>query len=90
MRILLRKDLSVEVWKLAGPIVVGMISQTLMNVVDTAMVGRLGPYALAATGLGGLLSWMILGSLGGLYMGVQAISARRFATHSSRSISSEA
>lgn len=78
MRIFLRKDLSAEVWKLAGPVVLGMISQTLMNVVDTAMVGRLGAYALAATGLGGLLSWMILGTLGGLNMGVQAVTARRF------------
>ena len=78
MRIWLKKDLSAEVWKLAGPVVVGMISQTLMNVVDTAMVGRLGAVALAATGLGGLLSWMVLGTLGGLATGVQAISARRY------------
>jgi len=55
-----------------------MISQTLMNVVDTAMVGRLGAAALAATGLGGLLSWLVLGTLGGLNMGVQAITARRY------------
>ena len=27
--------------KLAGPIVGGMLSQTLVNLVDTAMVGRL-------------------------------------------------
>lgn len=78
MRLLLRRDLSGEVWKLAGPIVLGMISQTLMNVIDTVMVGRLGAFALAATGLGGLLSWMILGSLGGLNIGVQAVTARRF------------
>ncbi|MDP8237501.1 MAG: MATE family efflux transporter [Candidatus Hatepunaea meridiana] len=78
MRIWLKKDLSIEVWKLAGPVVLGMISQMLMNVVDTAMVGRLNAAALAATGLGGMLSWLVLGTLGGLSMGIQAITARRF------------
>ena len=78
MRLLMRRDLSADVWKLAGPVVVGMISQTLMNVVDTAMVGRLGPVALAATGLGGLLSWLVLGTFGGLSIGVQTVTSRRF------------
>ncbi|HEB84938.1 MAG TPA: MATE family efflux transporter [Bacteroidetes bacterium] len=77
MRLLPKKSLSLEVWMLAGPVVVGMISQTLMSVVDTAMVGRLGAEALAAAGLGGVLSWMILGSLGALYIGSQAVAARR-------------
>jgi len=78
LRIQLKKELSYEIWRLAGPIVLGMVSQTLMNLVDTAMVGRLGPAALAATGLGGLLSWMVLGTLSGLHVGVQAVTARRF------------
>ena len=77
MRILLKKELSAKVWRLAGPVLLGMISQTLMGVIDTAMVGRLGPAELAATGLGGLLTWLVMGTLGGLNMGVQAITARR-------------
>ena len=28
-----------------------------MSLVDVAMVGRLGPEALAATGMGGMLMW---------------------------------
>lgn len=52
MKILLNKDRTREIWKLAGPVVAGMVSQTLLNVVDTAMVGRLGATALAAAGLG--------------------------------------
>ncbi len=78
IRLLPRKDLTQDIWKMAGPVVIGMISQTLLNVVDTAMVGRLGASALAAAGLGGILSWMVLGSLGALSIGVQAVSARRF------------
>ena len=78
MRVLPRRDLSREVWRIAGPVVVGMVSQTLLNVVDTAMVGRLGATALAATGLGGTLSWMIIGSFGALHIGTQAVAARRY------------
>ena len=77
MRVLPKKELSAEVWKLAGPVVIGMVSQTLLNVVDTAMVGRLGAVALGAAGLGGMLSWLVLGSFGALNIGTQAISARR-------------
>ncbi len=55
-----------------------MISQTLMNLVDTAMVGRLGASALAATGLGGILSWMVMGSFGAVHVGTQAVAARRY------------
>lgn len=78
IRILPNRDLSARVWHLAGPVVVGMISQTLLNIVDTAMVGRLGPTALAATGLGGVLAWTIMGAIGQLNIGAQAVSSRRF------------
>lgn len=78
IRLLPQRELSGQVWRLAGPVVVGMISQTLMNVVDTAMVGRLGAISLAATGLGGILSWTILGSIGALHVGAQAVAARRY------------
>lgn len=78
MRILLDRHLSLDVWKLAGPVVIGMLSQTLLNVVDTAMVGRLGAVALGAVGLGGILSWMVLGTVGQLNVGAQAVAARRF------------
>ncbi|MCB2211188.1 MATE family efflux transporter [bacterium] len=65
-------------WLIAWPVVVGMISQTLVGVVDTAMVGRIGASALAATGLGGVVSWMVMGGIGALHIGVQAIVSRRY------------
>jgi putative MATE family efflux protein len=78
IRLLPDRALSARVWQLAGPVVVGMISQTLLNIVDTAMVGRLGPTALAATGLGGVLAWTIMGAIGQLNLGAQAVASRRF------------
>ena len=39
-----------EVLRLALPIIGGMVSQNVLNLVDTAMVGTLGPTALAAVG----------------------------------------
>lgn len=59
------------------PIVGGMLSQNVLNVVDTAMVGALGDVALAATGMGGFANFMAISIIMGLSAGVQAIVARR-------------
>ena len=59
------------------PIVGGMLSQNVLNVVDTAMVGSLGDVALAATGMGGFANFMAISVVMGLSAGVQAISSRR-------------
>jgi putative MATE family efflux protein len=63
--------------KLAGPIVGGMLSQTLVNLVDTAMVGRLSADALAAVGLGSVASWLSVSLLLGIGSATQALVARR-------------
>ncbi len=62
---------------LALPIVGGMMSQNILNLVDIAMVGRLGTTALAATGLGSFANWLSMAFILGLAAGVQAICARR-------------
>jgi multidrug resistance protein, MATE family len=54
-----------------------MVSQNVMNLVDTAMVGTLGDAALAAVGLGGFANFMFMALLLGLSVGVQTIAARR-------------
>lgn len=59
------------------PIVGGMLSQNLLNVVDTAMVGSLGDVALAATGQGSFLNFLSIAFVTGLAAGVQAMAARR-------------
>lgn len=45
------------VLRLAWPIAVSMMSFTLKGTVDTWMVGRLGMFALAGVGFGGVLAW---------------------------------
>jgi multidrug resistance protein, MATE family len=58
------------------PIIGGMLSQSLINLVDAAMVGRLGDVALAAVGLGGYASFVMVSMVMGLSSGVQALVAR--------------
>ncbi|MFU8878312.1 MAG: MATE family efflux transporter, partial [Wenzhouxiangellaceae bacterium] len=62
---------------LALPIIGGMMSQNILNLVDIAMVGRLGTTALAAAGLGSFANWLAMAFILGLATGVQAICARR-------------
>jgi putative MATE family efflux protein len=62
---------------LALPIIGGMASQNVLNLVDTAMVGYLGAPALAAVGMGSFANFMAVAFIMGLSAGVQAIAARR-------------
>lgn len=62
---------------LAMPIIGAMISQNILNLADTAMVGMLSTEALAAVGLGSFLNWMAMAFITGLSTGVQAMAARR-------------
>lgn len=62
---------------LALPIIGGMISQNVLNLVDTGMVGVLGDDALAGVGLGGFLNFLLTAFILGLSAGVQAMAARR-------------
>lgn len=66
-----------RVLTLALPIIGGMTSQNILNLVDTAFVGRLGDASLAAVGLGGFANFMAIAFITGLASGVQAIAARR-------------
>jgi MATE family multidrug resistance protein len=62
---------------LAGPIIGGMTSQTVLNLVDAAMVGRLGPAAQGAVGLGSFTFFVLANLTIGLGTGVQAMVSRR-------------
>ena len=64
------------VWFLALPVIISNLSRVLMSLVDVAMVGRLGPEALAATGMGGMLVWGALSLVLGIRTSVQTISSR--------------
>jgi len=62
---------------LSLPIIGGMTSQNLLNLVDTAMVGQLGAAALAAVGIGSYAIFMSQSLILGLSTGVQAVVSRR-------------
>jgi len=66
-----------RVWAIALPIMGGMMSQNLLNLVDIGMVGRLGDTALAATGIGSFSNYLAIAFIIGLSAGVQALAARR-------------
>lgn len=63
---------------IAGPIVAGMVSQNVLTLVDTAMVGSLGADALAAVTSAGFLQYTLIALMMGLSSGVQAMAARRY------------
>jgi MATE family multidrug resistance protein len=60
-----------EVWLLAYPVVVTQLSATLMGVIDSAMVGRLGSTELAAVGFGAIWLWTLFSLFHGTATGVQ-------------------
>ncbi len=62
---------------LALPIIAGLGSQNIMNLVDAMMVGRLDAASLAAVGIAAIALWVVISPLQGLSHGVQAITARR-------------
>ena len=66
-----------EVLQLSLPIIGGMTSQNVLNLVDTWLVGGLGAAALAACGLANFLNFMSVAAITGLSTAVQALAARR-------------
>jgi len=69
-------DLHRVVWKLAWPSVLAMLLQTLNSFMDRGFVGRLGPDALAAVGVGGQFMFVVF-SLGmSISVGATALVAR--------------
>ena len=63
--------------KLALPIIAGLGSQNLMQLIDTMMVGHLDTASLAAVGLCSMVIWMVASLFQGVSHAVQAMTARR-------------
>ena len=85
-KIILPQDLNIfkAVWVLAFPVIISNLSRVLMSLVDVAMVGHMGPGALAATGMGGMLVWGALSLVLGIRTSVQTISSRRLGQKKTR------
>ncbi|MFO0727730.1 MAG: MATE family efflux transporter [Myxococcota bacterium] len=70
-----------KVVRLGVPVIFAMLSQTAVNVVDTAFVGRL-PAAVALPGVAAIgislpIFWLVGGFLSAIGIGTQALTARR-------------
>lgn len=65
-----------RILRLALPVMVEMLLHTLVWIVDTAMVGRLGADALSAVGLGGQIYWTVLFTCAAIGVGTTALVAR--------------
>lgn len=63
---------TLSVFQMSWPIVAAMLSQSLMTLVDTALVGPLGAQALAAVGAGSYANLFALALIAGLTPAVQA------------------
>lgn len=55
-----RKALLWQVWRLSLPVILTNLLQSLVDVVDVFMVGRLGPIAIAAVGLSSAIRMLVL------------------------------
>ncbi|WP_415903879.1 MATE family efflux transporter [Neptuniibacter sp. QD48_55] len=58
------------------PIIAGMLSQSLLNLVDAVLVGQLGEASLAGVGIGGYANFVAISLILGLSSGVQTLVAR--------------
>lgn len=67
-----------NIWNVAYPMILGSLSNSLLNVVDTAFVGRLGAVALGATAIGATYYLIFSLLCIGLASGAQIVIARRF------------
>jgi multidrug resistance protein, MATE family len=68
----------VPLLKIAGPVVLGEIGWMSMGIVDTMMVGPLGPAAIGATGLGsGVFTSIAIFGMG-LMLGLDALVSRAY------------
>jgi len=67
-----------ELWILAYPVIVATLSQSLMGVVDTFYMGRVGSAEQGAVGLAAITFWTIISLFVGTLYGVSTFSAQHF------------
>ena len=66
-----------NIWQISYPIILSLVAQNVVNVTDTAFLGRVGEVELGASAIGGLfyISIFMLGF--GFGTGAQILIARR-------------
>lgn len=83
---MLSKVSSRQIWNVAYPIIIGSIAQNVLNVTDTAFLGRLGEVALGGGVIGGLFYHVLLMIGWGMGLGGQIIIARRYGESANKAI----
>lgn len=66
-----------EIWRVTYHIFLGLLAQNVINVTDTAFLGRVGEVALGAAAMGGLLYICVYTIAFGFSVGSQILIARR-------------
>ncbi len=75
-----------RIWSIAYPIIIGSVAQNVINVTDTAFLGRLGEVALGGGAIGGLFYLAVIMFGWGFGVGTQIVIARRNGEQAYRSI----
>ena len=67
-----------EIWRIAYPIMLGNLAQTIITFTDTAFLGHLGTIELSASMMAGLYYFVFTTLAMGFAVGIQIFIARRF------------
>ncbi len=65
-----------NIWRISYPLILGFVAVTIINVTDSAFLGRVSEVAIGASGLGGIYVLVMLMAAFGLGIGAQIIMAR--------------
>ncbi|MCB0754342.1 MAG: MATE family efflux transporter [Flavobacteriales bacterium] len=65
-----------NIWRISYPLILSFLATSVINITDTAFMGRISDVALGATGLGGIYFLIFLMTSVGLGIGAQIIMAR--------------
>ena len=66
-----------EIWHIAYPILISLVMQTIINITDTAYMGRVGEVELGATALASVYYMAIYMAVFGFSIGAQVLIGRR-------------
>ncbi|MEO8147991.1 MAG: MATE family efflux transporter [Bacteroidia bacterium] len=66
-----------DIWKIAAPIMLGSIAQTVLNVTDTAFLARVGETELGGSAIGGVFYFVLVMIGLALSIGAQILIARK-------------
>ena len=74
---LMRNYTNKHIWNVSYPIIIGLLAQNIINVTDTAFLGRVGEVELGASAMGGIFYICLFTIFFGFSSGAQIIIGRR-------------